>query len=273
MREAPQASRTSHIVFTPPRDDFGLGPPVVDQNDKAVADRPNPFVATHQAICLTVRAIFFLLLLMVVMGVAYYASNLLVHKHVVLECSSQSLLYGYISPGQEGSTAIPHCNEGYELIEPVSSLACRLFREKCIITKKATVLREAVEKCERDYAFVSEDLAKEALLNGSYTVEQVSSQAMYDNPAACHLSYANATTASTLYESTGQSVIHASNGIDFINIGAVVFVVLAIVVAFVSIHSERSRQLPKANSSYVKRDARDENECRPLLEVEAAEAS
>jgi len=153
-------------VFTPPRDDFaGTSPYGMNAGLSEKERSLQQTLVTRQAFCLLFRAASFFIGSLVSGFILYTFVNWFVGEAKVLNCPEQPILNGYIMPGHVGSPAKVHCAGNYSLGAPLLGIKCRMVSEKCVIKKHATVMKEAVRKCDRKYAFVSKAIEEKVLLH------------------------------------------------------------------------------------------------------------
>lgn len=171
-------------VFTPPRDDFaGLAPPVNGRD--AHERRLHETLVTRQALCLLFRGASFFIVSLVTMSLAYTFVNLAVGEATTVHCKKQIIMNGVILAGHVNSPAKVKCNANFSLGAPLLGIRCRMVSEKCVIEKHATVMKEAVRKCDRKYAFVSRKIEEKVLLNSSETMGLIDTLEEDTIPHAC----------------------------------------------------------------------------------------
>lgn len=170
-------------MFTPPRDDFaGLDLPGQINEPREVSRAADQ--STLQAVALLCRVVCFSLIVACIIAVSYSILSLVIKEPITLHCKEQRIKNGKLMPGVAGSTAIVMCDDGFEK-GPTVRVKCLMVSEKCVITKKATVLKEEVKKCWRQYAYVSPRFAEKALLNGTTTFGQLDDEEERAIPGAC----------------------------------------------------------------------------------------
>lgn len=153
------------IVFTPPRDDFGMlgAPRKFDEMPESEVAGDDSH-ATRQALCMIMRVICCFFATMMGIASFYLLESWIVGEATIFACGHQKILHGQILPGQEGDRPVVTCDKGYMVGAPVE-FRCYKLSEDCVVTKKATVMREEVKKCWREYAFVTKKMGMEELLN------------------------------------------------------------------------------------------------------------
>jgi len=177
-------------VFTPPRDDFagltkqGNVDHIADVEGLDLKGPHEPFHSTRQALSLVMRAICFFVVVFCVIVVSYFFETILIAEPVRLACHEQPIRHGKLLPGVAGSEAVVECNKGYRKGAPVL-LSCLPVAEKCVVLKKATVMKEEVKRCWRRYAYVSPAIEKEALLNGTVSTKALDKEEGAQIPHAC----------------------------------------------------------------------------------------
>lgn len=176
------------IVFTPPRDDFGmLGQPRKfddEDEDEVAGDEAHP---TRQAICMVTRVVCCFAVAMIGIVLFYMLESWIVGETIIYPCKHQKLEHGVILPGQEGARPVVTCDKGYMVGAPVE-FRCYKLSEHCVVTKKATVIREEVKKCWRQYAFVTDKMGETVLRNdtsNSTSMEQLYKKYSKLVPNAC----------------------------------------------------------------------------------------
>jgi len=172
-------------MFTPPRDDFaGLDLPGQIDEPREVSRSADQ--STLQALALLCRVVCFSLIVGCIIAVSYSIESLVIKEPITLHCKEQPIKHGKLMPGVKGSNATVMCDHGFEK-GPKIQVKCLMVTEKCVITKKATVLKEEVKKCWRQYAYVSPGFAEKALLNGTTTFGQLDDEEERAIPGACVL--------------------------------------------------------------------------------------
>lgn len=171
-------------VFTPPRDDFGMAgkPPVANLSETEMAgDTSHP---TKQAICIILRVICCFAVAMAIMLSFYKILSSLVQEPIVYNCNAQRIQHGQFMPGMEGDLPFVKCDKHYMTGAPVA-LKCAMTFEHCVVTKKATVVKAAVKKCTKRYAYAPAKMAEQAMMNTSITMKEIDKMAAKLVPHAC----------------------------------------------------------------------------------------
>jgi hypothetical protein len=183
-------------VFTPPRDDFGMAPKPPFFEDTSVAEIEDTSHPTRQALCLVLRLICCVGVTIASMIALYMLLSSLIKEPKVNNCLSQRIQHGALMPGMEGDKPFVQCDKGFMTGAPVEALTCMLIFEHCEIEKKATVMKAAVEKCTRKYAYTMPEVAKAAQVKlvdkasekkVSKLEEQVNTKSTDKVPHACLL--------------------------------------------------------------------------------------
>mmetsp|Transcript_42631 Transcript_42631/g.76436 ORF Transcript_42631/g.76436 Transcript_42631/m.76436 type:complete len:294 (+) Transcript_42631:93-974(+) len=177
--------RRDQEAFTPPRDDFAGLPAYSNKTITAHEERLQNSLVTRQALCLLCRAASFFVGSLVTMSLAYTVVNMAVGEVQTLHCKKQPIRHGEILAGHVNSRAKVKCDANYSLGAPVMGIKCRMVSEKCVIEKHATVMKEAVRKCDRKYAFVSKEIEEKVLLNSSETMALIDTLEEDTIPHAC----------------------------------------------------------------------------------------
>lgn len=173
-------------VFTPPRDDFaGLSAysgttPAQDQQKQQ-----RDTLIMRQALCLLIRVASCFACTLISVSLVYTFVNLVTPVRNAVHCVEQSIFHGRILAGHVDSDAVVVCNKGYSLGAPLVGIKCRLVSEHCVIEKHATVMKEAVQKCDREYAYVSKVIEDTVLRNHSETMHAIDIVEEDSIPHAC----------------------------------------------------------------------------------------
>lgn len=178
-----ELSRKTPSVYTPPHDDFAglaaygsekpfgsLAPQREDERNKTFLGT----LVTRQACCLLCRmGSFWFGLLGATMLVYTFLGRYVVEHQAVLHCGEQPVQHGVILPGKEGSEPRVKCDEDYFKGAPLKGIKCRMISEHCVIKKHATVMKAAVQKCDRKYTFISKEIAEASLVASNKKFDQV----------------------------------------------------------------------------------------------------
>lgn len=249
-------------MFTPPRDDFA-GIPLPGQVNSPREVSRTADQSTLQAAALLCRVVCFSLIVACVIAVSYSILSLVIREPITLHCKEQPIQNGKLMPGVAGSTAIVMCNDGFEK-GPTVKVKCLMVAEKCVITKKATVLKEEVKKCWRRYAYVSPKFAEKALLNGTTTFGQLDDEEEHAIPGACvsARSKGNAQEASKLFQQRESPTVLRSHWqpLCMPSSAAIVLVTLAVLLlaGLAKTIAHESALRPPGGYAFVQGEADDE---------------